>query len=121
MTGVAIFLTDVGATVVLSAMVVVYLRPHLKSILTELCGTPERARFWAAFSNVTLVLVPLIFALQYRPDVSPGTSVILEIGAQLKWVLIGLVVSLMVLGIVLSKYIPRSDTASPDRPAKLPA
>jgi hypothetical protein len=121
MTSAALFLTDVGVTLGVSTMVVVYLRPHLNSVLVDLCGTLERARFWAAFSNVTLVLVPLIFALHYRPEVGPGTAVVLEIGTQLKWALIGLVVSLVALGIVLSSYIPRGGAAGANKRDKLPA
>src|SRR5712691_10475000 len=57
-----------GHHVHVSLIVVAYLRRPLKAILADLCGTAERARFWSAFSNVTLVLVPLIFVMQYRPE-----------------------------------------------------
>lgn len=108
MSDVAIFLANVGAATAASAAVVVYLRPHLISILTDLCGTGERANFWAAFSNVTLILVPLIFAMDYRPEVRRGAGLVFEIGAQLEYVLIGLVVTVVLLGIVIGSFIPRS-------------
>lgn len=102
-----IFLLGGGTTVVVSFLAVAYLRPHLKRILLDLCGTEERAGFWTAFSNVTLVLVPLIFAMHYRPQTGPDTSAALEMGTQLEWALIGLVASVLALGIVLSSFIPR--------------
>jgi hypothetical protein len=102
-----IFLVGAGTTVAISFAAVVYLRPHLRRILVDLCGTEERAGFWTAFSNVTLVLMPLIFAMQYRPETGPTTSGVLEVGAELKWALIGLVASVLVLGLVLSMFIPR--------------
>lgn len=120
MTDVAIFLTDVGATATASAGIVVYLRPHLRSILTDLCGTVERANFWAAFSNVALMLVPLIFAMDYRPEVRPGTGVILEMAAQLKHALVGLVATVAILGFVIGGFIPRSRPAPATLQGKAP-
>lgn len=103
-----IFLAGAGIAVAISFAAVVYLRPHLKRILLDLCGTEDRASFWAAFSNLALVLTPLIFAMQYRPETGLGTSPVLEMAAQLKWALIGLVASVLVLGFVVSAFIPRS-------------
>lgn len=60
--------------VVLFMGLVSYLKAHLKNLLVELCGTEERASFWLAFSNVTLVLVPLIFALDYQPEFGPARN-----------------------------------------------
>jgi hypothetical protein len=51
------FLSDVVLAVVLSVGLVAYVKGHLKTLLIEICGTAERASFWLAFSNVTLVLV----------------------------------------------------------------
>src|SRR3989442_14104565 len=102
MTDMAIFLTGVGAATAASAAVVAYLRRHLESILTDLCGTVERARIWAAFSNVSLILVPLIVAMDYRPEARHGAGVVLEMGAQLTYVLIGLVDTVVMLGIDIS-------------------
>src|ERR1039457_4246889 len=84
------FLAGLVVTLISALAIVAYLRAPLYSILVELCGTRERAAFWVAFSNVTLALLPLIFAMQYTPEVKPGTSVVLEVAAQLKWALAGL-------------------------------
>jgi len=120
MTDVAIFLTGVGVATATSAGVVAYLRRHLETILTDLCGTVERARFWAAFSNVTLILVPLIFAMDYRPEARHGAGVVFEMGTQLKYVLIGLVLTVLVLGIVIGSFIPRSRPAGATFQGKAP-
>ena len=101
------FLVGLAVTMMIALAIVAYLRGPLYSILVELCGNRERAAFWVAFSNVTLVLLPLIFAMQYTPDVTPGTSVVLEIAAQLKWALAGLLSAVVVLGWVLSRFIRR--------------
>ena len=62
------FLVGIGVTFIASLAIVLYLRPHLTKILIDLCGAEQRAGFWTAFSNVTLILVPLIFALFSRPE-----------------------------------------------------
>lgn len=101
------FLTDVLFVVILSLGLVAYIKPHLNALLVELCGTAERASFWLAFSNVTLVLVPLIFALNYEPESGPNRNFIFEMAAQLKYAIIGFVIALSSLAIILSRFIPR--------------
>ena len=68
----SLFLVGIGITLLMSLTVVIYLMNPLRKILTELCGTRERADFWLAFSNVALMLTPLIFAASRTPD--PGGS-----------------------------------------------
>lgn len=101
------FLVDVGLVVVLSVGLVAYVKRHLRSLLLELCGTAERASFWLAFSNVTLVLVPLIFALNYEPEFGPNRNLIFEMAAQLKCAIIGFVIALSSLVIILFRFISR--------------
>lgn len=101
------FLVDVGLVAVLSLGLVAYVKRHLNNLLIELCGTTERASFWLAFSNVTLVLVPLIFALNFEPESGPNRNVIFDMAAQLKYAIIGFVIALSCLAIVLSRFIPR--------------
>ena len=115
MTAVTVFLADLGITSGVSLIVVAYLRRPLKAILADLCGTAERAKFWSAFSNVNLVLVSLIFVMLYRPEVGQDTTAVFEMGTQLKWALVGLVVWVVTLGIVISRFIPRSRPAAPPR------
>ena len=101
------FLVDVGLVAVLSMSLVAYVKRHLSSLLIELCGTAERASFWLAFSNVTLVLVPLIFALNYEPEFGPNRNFIFEMATQLKYAIIGFVIALSFLAIILFRFIPR--------------
>jgi uncharacterized membrane protein len=85
------------STATLSGVVVLYLRQPLATLLGELCGSQYRAEFWTAFSAIAIGLVPLIFALTCEPVADAGT----------KWGLIGLVISVMALGWVVSRFIPR--------------
>lgn len=107
MTASILFLVGLSLTVITALTIVAYLRTPLHSILVELCGTRERAEFWVAFSNVTITLVPLIFAMQYTPELKAGTTAVLELAAQLKWALAGLLTAVLILGWVLSKFVRR--------------
>jgi hypothetical protein len=95
-----------------STGVVFYVAKHLRLLLIELCGTTERANFWLAFSNVSLVLVPTIFALDYRPEFGADKLVVFEVAAQLKHALIGFIATLVALSVILIWFIPR------DRPGR---
>jgi hypothetical protein len=97
-----------GLTMTLLAAfaVVRYLSGPLRTQLRELCGNPERAEFWTVFSNVAVILTPAIFAMLVEP--AGDDPPLLAVTGQLKWGLIGLVGSVLMLGWILSRFIPRS-------------
>ena len=101
------FLVAIVVVTFLSLGLVLYVKTHLKALLIELCGTAERANFWLAFSNVTLVLVPLIFALDYKPEAGSGQNFVFEMATQLEHAVIGFVIALTLLAIILFRFIPR--------------
>jgi hypothetical protein len=121
MSNASLFVCALGATVLASLLVVFYLHSHLRAILIDLCGTADRARFWAAFTNVAFLLVPSIFALNYSSEFGPRSPV-LQIAAQLKAALIGLVATVLVVGFVLGRFISRNPLSpsvkDETRPAK---
>lgn len=96
------------ATILVAAGVVGYLNGPLRKQLLELCGTAERVAFWAAFANVTVVLMPAIFAMSVEPDSGASMSPLVAIARELKWGFIGLVTSVLTMGWILSRFIPRS-------------
>ena len=110
-----VFLTGVFLTLFIAIGTVSYLHGHLHRILVHLCGSDERARFWTAFSTVTLTLVPTIFAMHVRarPSVpghqegAPDVSAVFELSGQLEQALIGLVLSLILLAVILNRFITR--------------
>jgi hypothetical protein len=106
------FLSDIGFAAITSVGIVLYVKKHLRLLLIELCGTAERASFWLAFSNVTLVLVPVIFALDYKLELGPDKNLILEMATQLKYALIGFVITLSALAIVMFRFIPTNKVTS---------
>ena len=109
MNPVGLFLVGVTATAALAIAVVSYLKPYLQDVLVDLCGTAVRAAFWTAFSTVTVALTPIMFALHYRPDTSGASYAVFELGSQLEWALAGLLLSVVLLGLVLAKFIPQGE------------
>jgi len=106
------FVADIGLAAFLSLGLVLYIKTHLHALLVELCGTAERASFWLIFSNVTLVLVPLIFALDYKPESGPDRNFIFEMATQVKHAIIGFVIAFSLLAVVLFRFIPRNKANS---------
>lgn len=109
----AVFTLGLLITASIALVVVIYLRRPLHKILIDLCGNVERAAFWTAFSMVALTLSPLILAMTYTPEVRAGSPLVLEFAAQLKWGLVGLLLAIVILGWVLSRFIPRSPAVHP--------
>jgi hypothetical protein len=108
MSPVIAFGTGLTVTMGVVFLALLYLRSPLQVILTDLCGTVERARFWTAFSNITLFLVPFALALNHQPTAGGTKSLVFEISDQIESAVIGLIISVMVLGMVLSRFILRS-------------
>ncbi|HYL62652.1 MAG TPA: hypothetical protein VE077_08515 [Candidatus Methylomirabilis sp.] len=112
MTSATAFLVGAVFAAIICVGIVAYLKNHLRLLLIELCGTAERASFWLALCNVTLVAIPVIFVLGYRPELESNSNVIFEITGQLKSALVGIVITLGSFALVLLKFIPR-DRAKP--------
>jgi hypothetical protein len=104
------FASGLIVTMSLCAAVVLYLKTPLLKILVDLCGTESRAAFWVAFSNIVLLSVPSIFSLRsYPSDKLPGGAMF-AISDQLQGGLIGLAISVIILGLVLSHFIKHART-----------
>jgi hypothetical protein len=103
-----VFGIGLAITLTSAFLVVLYLRSRLDPILVDICGTSDRARFWTSFSNVTLILVPMIRALGYRPGECLLPASVMQLADQLEQALIGLVATVLALGFVLTLFIPRN-------------
>ena len=98
------FVIEVALTVVISGLLVRYLRPFLQKILLDLCGTEERAQFWTAFSNILLIGLPIIFALAYKPEASSPEALFFEMAGKLSGNLGGLLLALIGTGLMISFF-----------------
>jgi hypothetical protein len=107
MSATTVFALGSLGTLALGVGVVWYLRRPLRNILIELCGNEQRAEFWTAFSAVVLGVVPVIFAIACRPAPGPNAPAVFELADQLKWGLIGLTGSVLMVGWVVGRSIVR--------------
>jgi hypothetical protein len=104
-------LSDVALAVVLSVGIVAYVKGHLRTLLIEICGTAERASFWLAFSNVTLVLVPLIFVLDYKPEFGPDKNLDFETVIDFNPARLAFVIAVASVALAMLRFIPRDKTS----------
>ena len=98
------FVVEVGLTLVVVWLLVRYIRPYLRRVLVDLCGTEDRAQFWAAFSNLILIGLPLIFALNYKPQAGTTEQLFFEVAGKLSGNLGGLLLALIGVGTVVSFF-----------------
>jgi hypothetical protein len=98
------FSAQVILTLVIVSLIVGYLRPHLKMVLVDLCGTEGRAQFWTVFSNVLLIGMPLIFSLNYRPEASNAEELFFDVASKLSGNLGGLLIAMIGIGVIVSFF-----------------
>ncbi len=98
------FVIEVALTLVISVLLVRYLRPFLQRILIDLCGTEDRAQFWTVFSNILLIGLPIIFALNYKPEAKTAQALFFEVTSKLSGNLGGFLVALIGIGMIVSFF-----------------
>ncbi len=94
---------SVVVTVISCLATVAYLRGPMRGILNDRCQSEDRARFWLAFSNIVVVLLPMICLLSAY--VSGGTvesPLVTELAVQVRWSLMGLFLSVICLAVVVA-------------------
>ena len=114
------FLCGLGLALAACLATFLYLRPPLRELLVELCGNRARADFWAAFSGVAVVFVPLIFALHMRMAAGTGEPFVFTLARQLEWAFAGLVAAVLLLGWVIGRFIPRERPQARKTPLPAP-
>lgn|SRR5215469_13212735 len=80
-------------------------------------GNAERAAFWTSFSNVMLVLTPAVSAMLVDPWAGACHPPLVGVVSRVKWGLTGLAMSVLMLGRVLGRFIPRTPVLPPTLPA----
>src|SRR5579864_881557 len=98
MTPAIVFLTGLVLTLGVVFLTLLYLRHPLFVILSDLCGTVERAEFWTAFSNITLFLIPFVLALNHKPTAGGNQFTVFAISDQIESAIVGLIISVVILG-----------------------
>lgn len=98
------FLIELIITILASTIIVAYIRPYLRKILIDLCGTEDRANFWMAFTNILLVGMPSILALNYRPEAADAEELFFDVAGKLSGNLGGFLFALVGVGMIVSFF-----------------
>ena len=100
---------EVTLSLAVSTFVVVTLIKPLKSNLTDLCGSENRAAYWAAFNNLVLHMAPLICVVVFSHG---GVFQPYNIGGfirhTLQNVLLGEFIGMVVISLFLHNHIRKS-------------
>jgi hypothetical protein len=102
---ITIFLITEGLTLVIASAVALFIGRHLRNVLTDLTGTPERAAFWSAFTSLLLILIPLIVVMFVPHQSASGQMVFFCVIDQLKWSLSALVATLLSCAFVIIWFV----------------
>lgn len=98
------FLVQIAIGAVVSAVAIVSLNSRLLAVLTEMCGTRERANFWARYTNVMLFLSPLLGVVLFTNSTYTHRIDFLLFKSALTSALFGLFFALVVIGFQFVRF-----------------
>ncbi|MBI3165280.1 MAG: hypothetical protein IPG44_10915 [Anaerolineales bacterium] len=98
------FTLQITLTLIIVAIITGYVRPFLKRILIDLCGTEDRAQFWTAFSNILLFGLPLLFSLNYHPLAANNEELFFEVAGRISGNLGAMLFALVGIGVFVSFF-----------------
>ena len=73
-----IFLIEVLLCLGISLMLIYLLKPLLREVLIETCGTATRADFWVMFTQLMMIISPLLIVIFFAPTLASGPVHITE-------------------------------------------
>ena len=62
-----LFLIEVLLCFAISVSLIVLLKTVLRDILVDICGTESRAAFWVMFTQLMLIISPLLLVIYFAP------------------------------------------------------
>lgn len=102
-----LFAVEITISLLVSVCVVYILNKSFHNVLVDLCGTEVRAQFWLIYSNLMLVIAPLlttiIFGKSHKVLEASFTFYKTAFGS----VLFGVFISLLIIGLQITKYISK--------------
>jgi|GEM_PF-1067675 len=93
---------------IISLVAAIYLHGVIRSLLVDICGTEDRARFWTRCAVVTMIAVPLMLVLlttdtPYNCDAARCAAKALR--QTLAWTAGGILAAVGVIAYVVGRYI----------------
>lgn len=102
-----LFLAEIFTGLCISLLVIAILRKPLALLLEDICGTPERARFWVTYTNLMLVITPLIANGLFGINADSAELNIAWCRTTANCSLIGVFVGLLMVGMQVKSAVPQ--------------
>ena len=100
----SLFTIEVLLCLGISIAVILLLKPLLRDVLIETCGTTKRAAFWVMFSQLMLIISPLLIVIFFAPTEASITINIAEAMQDTLFIsLLGVFVALAMIGRIMWK------------------
>ncbi len=116
-----IFLSEISLSLAVSILALFLLRGALRDVLTDLCRGIQRAEFWTRFTQLMLIIGPLLGTLLFTPISGCTESFdITTFRETLRHALVGGFITLCGVGMVIWKTIPKNDSDIPAAETLLP-
>ncbi|MCU7853759.1 MAG: hypothetical protein KZQ80_16270 [Candidatus Thiodiazotropha sp. (ex Monitilora ramsayi)] len=102
---------EITLCLVISFILIRLLKPLLREVLTDTCGTDKRADFWVMFTQLMLVISPLLVVVYFTPTVEISRlNLAYELKQALFRTLLGDFIALSVIGQVMWRSIRAYDS-----------
>jgi len=99
----------------ISTAIILLIKPLLREVLIETCGTVTRAKFWVMFTQLMLIISPLLIVVFFAPTESKLTINLAEaMQSTLFRSLLGTFVALTMIGQIMWRSIRQTTIAETD-------
>ena len=113
MNAMTLFTLEVLLCFGISTAVILLIKPLLRDVLIETCGTAKRAEFWVMFTQLMLIISPLLLVIYFAPTTTTTTINLAEaMKDTLFRSLLGDFIALATIGQVIWKSIGQVNTTS---------
>lgn len=103
-----LFLIEVFISVLPSLLIIGFWSKPLRLILLDLCGTEARAEFWLVYSNLMLLITPLLFVFMFGLSSNSEGVTFPFLKYAFGCAIFGDFFSMLAIGLQISKFIPRN-------------
>lgn len=107
MTEIHFFIIEILISFVVSACVIYILNKPLQNVLTDICGTEIRAKFWVMYTNLMLVIAPLLTSIIFGKSHRVAEASFSFYKTAFGSVLFGVFISLVIIGLQITKTLPQ--------------
>lgn len=78
MNALSLFTIEILLCFGISTAIVLLIKPLLRDVLIDTCGTAKRAEFWVMFTQLMLIISPLLIVIYFAPTASDSSINVAE-------------------------------------------